>query len=152
MRNGRRLVVILLGGALLLAGTALVPGVAQAKKPAGYKLCDDGTFHVLHKKDKINGINVAKGYYTTYVYAVGGETPTCHQASTSFHNFLSRGKTFRQSWQPKSWAWTMSKGTYRAAPGKKKNQSWKKALNFTQGCDECGFEGGFIMRKVKKPS
>lgn len=128
----------------LAVGGVLAPHAAQAKKPSGYTLCDNGTFHVLSKGDTITDdmgttVKVNKGYYTTYVAG----SMTCYQASTYFHNFLAKGKTFRQKGQPKVWEWNATRGKYDG------NQSWKKAINFSEGCDECGWEGGFTMRKVK---
>ena len=174
MLRGKRFVVVLVGAALLLAA-ALVPGVTEAKKPNGYQLCDDGTFHVLHKGDTLVGypdadlskkkkkVGVAQGYYKTYVYAAGEKdsslwSPTCYQASVTFHNFLGAGNTGPRTgynpltpWMPNAWRWSLHKGMYKNWKGKK-NQSWKQAINLTMGCDACGFEGGIIFRKVAKPS
>lgn len=153
MKNLKRNLALTVAVVGLAVGGVLAPNAAQAKKPSGYELCDDGTFHVLSKGDTITDdmgktVKVNQGYYKTFVAG----SMTCYQASTYFHNFLQEGKTFRQSGQPKAWEWTVSRGKYKNQPGGKKNQSWKKAINFSEGCDECGWEGGFIMKKVKKAS
>ncbi len=142
------------GALALVVGGVLAPNAAQAKKPPGYEKCGDGTFHVLSKGDTITDDagttkKVKKGYYETFVYSDGAIS--CYDASRLFHNFLGWEATYENK-PPKMPAWFISKGKYAMDEGGKKKWSWKKAVNFSYGSDESGFEGGFIMKKVKKSS
>ncbi len=145
--------------ALSVGVTGLIMGVmaptaAQAKKPPGYEKCGDGTFHVLSNGDTITDDagttkKVKKGYYTAFVYSSG--VIDCYDASRLFHNFLGWEATYENK-PPADPAIFISKGKYAMDQGDAKKWSWKKAVNFSFGSDEIGFEGGFIMKKVKKAS
>jgi hypothetical protein len=154
MNKLTRALALGVGVAALVVGGVLAPTAAQAKKPPGYEKCGDGTFHVLSKGDSITDDdgttkNVKQGYYKTYVYSDGAIS--CYDASRLFHNFLAWGATYEKN-PPSMPAWFISKGKYAMDEGGEKKWSWKKAVNFSYGSDESGFEGGFIMKKVKNPS
>ena len=76
---------------------------------------------------------------------------SCYDASRLFHNFLGWEATYENK-PPTMPAWFISKGKYAMDEGGQKKWSWKKAVNFPYGSDESGFEGGFIMKKVKNAS
>ena len=153
MKKIIRALALSIGVTGLIMGV-LAPNAAQAKKPPGYEKCGDGTFRVLSNGDTITDDagttkKVKKGYYTAFVYSSG--EINCFDASRLFHNFLGWEATYENK-PPADPAIFISKGKYAMDQGGAKKWSWKKAVNFSFGSDESGFEGGFIMKKVKKAS
>jgi hypothetical protein len=108
-------------GALLAVGT--IAGPAQAGKGSWTK-CKNGTFHVLHSGDSVNGVPIRRGHYIIKHQFMG-----CFASASNLHNFLVHQQT------PSDW-------NVRKGPG-------KKTYTFSMGTDSSGFEGGFKIKRVK---
>ncbi len=74
-------------GACGLVAAATVLPMSPASAGTKGKLCNDGTFHVLHN-DSIGGVKVPGGYYNTYTKGV-----SCYDASNYLHEWLAYGYT-----------------------------------------------------------
>lgn len=110
------------GACSLVAVGTLVPMTSASAGVKG-KLCQDGTFHVLHN-DSIDQVRIKEGYYKTYVKGV-----SCYQASTWLHEWLATGYT---------------SDNYLVAAGTR----GKKSTMFIQGQSGPFFQ----IKKVKNPS
>jgi hypothetical protein len=115
--------IVAVGASTLIAAGALVPATSAMAKNTKGKLCDDGTFHVLHN-DSINQRKIKEGYYKTYVRKM-----SCYSASNYLHEWLAQGYTT---------------DNYLVAAGTR----GKKSITFQQG--QSG--PFFTIKRVKNPS
>ncbi len=118
--------MVAIGACSLVALGTVVPMTSASAGNMKGKLCQDGTFHVLHN-DSINGARIKEGYYKTYVKA---NKVSCFQASTWLHEWLAQGYTT---------------DNYIVAAGTRGN----KSTMFIQGQSGPAF---FQIKKVNNPS
>ena len=90
----KKTTIALSTAALLAISTIPVASASAAGPGIKGKLCQDGTFRVVHKGDTINEVKIKKGYYKLYVgKGSSNAAPTCYQASTMLHEWLATGET-----------------------------------------------------------
>lgn len=80
--------MVAVGASALLAVTAFVPATSASAKGGNGTLCNNGLFHVIHKGNKINKVNVKQGYYKIYHRHM-----SCGASSSYLTQWLGTGKT-----------------------------------------------------------